>query len=98
FQNPLISSAKVCSNKCIFCFIDQLPKNMRKTLYFKDDDSRLSFLQGNYITMTNMSHEDIKKLIMLRISPVNISVHTTNGDLRKRMLNNRLADRIMEQM
>ena len=98
FNKSLISEAKTCSNQCVFCFIDQLPKGMRKTLYFKDDDSRLSFLRGNYITMTNMSYEDIQRLIKYRISPINISVHTTNGDLRKKMLNNRYADRIMKQI
>jgi putative radical SAM enzyme (TIGR03279 family) len=82
FFNPLIDKAKSCQNKCIFCFIDQLPKNMRKTLYFKDDDSRLSFLQGNFITLTNLNDEDIDRIIKYRLSPINISVHTTNPDLR----------------
>ena len=96
FENPIIDKAKSCKNKCIFCFIDQLPKNMRKTLYFKDDDSRLSFLHGNYITLTNMKEEDINKIIQYRISPINISVHTTNGELRKKILNNPGADNILE--
>lgn len=95
FTNPLIDKAKTCRNKCIFCFIDQLPKGMRETLYFKDDDSRLSFLQGNFITLTNMSDEDIDRIIQYRISPVNISVHTTNPELRKSMLNNKNAGKIM---
>lgn len=95
FENPIIAEAKSCKNKCMFCFIDQLPKNMRKSLYFKDDDSRLSFLHGNYITLTNMKEEDIDKIIQYRISPINISVHTTNGDLRKKMLNNPKADNIV---
>lgn len=98
FENPILSHMKSCSNKCIFCFIDQLPKNMRESLYFKDDDSRLSFLHGNYITLTNMKEEDIKKIIQYRISPINISVHTTNGELRKKMLNNRFAGNIMETL
>ncbi|MDK2800671.1 MAG: hypothetical protein PWP27_714 [Clostridiales bacterium] len=98
FENPLIDTAKCCSNKCIFCFIDQLPKNMRKTLYFKDDDSRLSFLQGNYITLTNMSDTDLDRIIKLRLSPINISVHTTNVALRIKMLGNENAGKIMGQM
>lgn len=96
FENPIIDEAKSCKNKCVFCFIDQLPPNMRQSLYFKDDDSRLSFLQGNYITLTNMSEEDINKIIKYRISPINISVHTTNGELRKKMLNNRFAGNILD--
>lgn len=96
FTNPLIDSAKSCKNKCIFCFIDQLPKGMRDTLYFKDDDSRLSFLQGNFITLTNLSDEEIDRIIEYRISPVNISVHTTNPELRKRMLNNKNAGKIYD--
>ena len=94
FTNPLIDKARSCRNKCIFCFIDQLPKNMRETLYFKDDDSRLSFLQGNFITLTNMSDEDINRVIMYRISPINVSVHTTNPDLRVKMLNNKNAGKV----
>ena len=94
FTNPLIDRAKSCRNKCIFCFIDQLPKNMRETLYFKDDDSRLSFLQGNFITLTNMSDEDINRIIAYRISPINVSVHTTNPDLRVKMLNNKNAGKV----
>ena len=98
FENPIIDEAKSCRNKCIFCFIDQLPKNMRKTLYFKDDDSRLSFLQGNFITLTNMSDGDIEKIIRYRISPINISIHTTDAALRSRMLNNKTAGNIMERL
>ncbi|CAH2212767.1 DUF512 domain-containing protein [Tepidibacter aestuarii] len=94
FINPIIDRAKSCRNKCIFCFIDQLPKGMRETLYFKDDDSRLSFLQGNFITLTNMSEDDIQKMIQYRISPVNISVHTTDPDLRGKMLNNKNAGKL----
>lgn len=96
FTNPLIDEAKCCSNNCIFCFINQLPPNMRKTLYFKDDDSRLSFLQGNFITLTNMSEEEIKRIIQYRISPINVSVHTTNPDLRKQMLRNQKAGKVFE--
>lgn len=95
FTNPLIDKAKSCRNKCIFCFIDQLPKGMRKTLYFKDDDSRLSFLQGNFITLTNMSDEDIDRIVKYRISPVNVSVHTTNPELRIKMMCNKNAGKIL---
>ena len=95
FKNMLFDNPKSCHNKCIFCFIDQMPKGMRETLYFKDDDARLSFLYGNYVTLTNMSEKDIDRLIEYKISPVNISVHTTNPELRKRMLNNKNADKIL---
>lgn len=98
FSNPIIDSVKSCSNKCVFCFIDQLPPGMRQTLYFKDDDSRLSFLQGNFITMTNMKDRDIDKMIRYRISPVNVSVHTTNPLLRIKMLKNRFAGDILNKM
>lgn len=98
FEGMLFGHAKRCANKCIFCFIDQLPKGMRSSLYFKDDDSRLSFLYGNYLTLTNMTKEDMDKIIRYRISPVNISVHTVNPSLRVKMLKNRRADRIMEQI
>lgn len=96
FENSIIDDARGCQNKCIFCFIDQLPKGLRKSLYFKDDDTRLSFLQGNYVTLTNMNEEDIQRVIKYRISPINISIHTTNPDLRKRMLNNKRAGNVME--
>lgn len=96
FTNPLIDRAKSCTNKCIFCFIDQLPPNMRDTLYFKDDDSRLSFLQGNFITLTNMSDSEIDRIIKYRLSPINISVHTTNPELRIKMLNNKNAGKIYD--
>ena len=98
FENSLIDKPQHCKNKCIFCFIDQLPEGMRETVYFKDDDTRLSFLQGNYVTLTNMSDNDIDRLIKMRISPINISVHTTNSDLRVEMLKNRNAGRIYEIM
>ena len=98
FSDMLFGSAKRCVNKCIFCFIDQLPTGMRETMYFKDDDTRLSFLHGNYVTLTNMKDADIKKLIKYRISPVNISVHTTNPDLRVKMLGNPNAADIKKQI
>ena len=98
FYNPIIDEAKSCRNKCVFCFIDQLPMGMRETLYFKDDDSRLSFLQGNFITLTNMSSDDIDKIVKYRISPINISVHTTDPSLRIKMLNNKNAGNIYEIM
>ena len=91
FENGLMDDYRSCSNRCIFCFIDQLPKGMRKTLYFKDDDSRLSFLQGNYVTLTNMSDEDVERIITYHLEPINISFHTMNPELRCRMLNNRFA-------
>ena len=88
FESYLMDSARSCANNCIFCFIDQLPPGMRKTLYFKDDDTRLSFLMGNYITLTNLSRREIERIKALRISPVNVSVHTTDPELRVRMLRN----------
>jgi putative radical SAM enzyme (TIGR03279 family) len=88
FENPLMDNIKVCSNKCIFCFIDQMPKGMRKTLYVKDDDTRLSFLYGNFITLTNLSDDEIDRIINYRISPVKVSVHTTDPELRKYMMGN----------
>ena len=98
FENPITNSVQTCRNRGIFCFIDQLPKGMRKTLYIKDDDSRLSFLQGNFITMTNMGDAEIDKMIKYHISPVNISVHTTNPTLRVRMLKNKNAGDILYKM
>ncbi|MBR3808210.1 MAG: DUF512 domain-containing protein [Lachnospiraceae bacterium] len=91
FENGLMDDYRSCHNKCIFCFIDQMPKGMRDTLYFKDDDSRLSFLQGNYVTLTNMSEHDIDRIITYRLEPINISFQTTNPELRCKMLNNRFA-------
>ena len=91
FENGLMDDYKSCSNKCIFCFIDQMPPGMRETLYFKDDDSRLSFLQGNYITLTNMKDKDLDRIIQYHLAPINISVQTTNPDLRCMMLHNRFA-------
>ena len=91
FENGLMDDYKSCSNKCMFCFIDQMPPGMRETLYFKDDDSRLSFLQGNYITLTNMKDKDLDRIIRYHLAPINISVHTTNPKLRCKMLHNRFA-------
>lgn len=91
FESGLMSDYRSCSNKCIFCFIDQMPPGMRETLYFKDDDSRLSFLQGNYITLTNMSEHDVERIIKMQLAPINISVQTTNPELRCKMLHNRFA-------
>lgn len=91
FNSYLIDEQRSCRNKCIFCFIDQLPRGMRETLYFKDDDSRLSFLFGNYITLTNIDEKEIERIISMHISPINISVHTMNPALRCRMMNNRFA-------
>lgn len=88
FETYLMDKQQSCKNKCVFCFIDQMPKGMRKTLYFKDDDSRMSFLFGNYITLTNLEEEDIERIIKMRISPINISVHTTNPELRVKMMAN----------
>lgn len=91
FENGLMDDYKSCTNHCIFCFIDQMPKGMRDTLYFKDDDSRLSFLQGNYVTLTNMKDRDIERIIHYHLAPINVSVHTTNPTLRCEMLRNRFA-------
>ena len=91
FDEELMDTPRNCANKCIFCFIDQMPKGLRETLYFKDDDSRLSFLFGNYITLTNITEHEIERIIKMHISPVNISVHTTNPQLRVKMMNNRFA-------
>ena len=98
FENGLMDDYKSCHNKCIFCFIDQMPEGMRETLYFKDDDSRLSFLQGNYVTLTNMSEADINRIIKYRLSPINISFQTTNPELRCKMLNNRFAGEALKKV
>ena len=98
FENGLMSEYRSCRNKCIFCFIDQMPPGMRETLYFKDDDSRLSFLQRNYITLTNMSDRDIDRIIRFHLSPINISVQTMNPELRCRMLNNRFAGEALKKI
>ena len=96
FETYLMDKQHSCRNKCIFCFIDQLPKGMRESLYFKDDDSRLSFLFGNYITLTNLSQHEIDRIIKMHISPINISVHTTNPELRVKMMANKNAGRVLE--
>ena len=101
FENSLMSKPLHCTNKCVFCFIDQLPKGMRESLYFKDDDTRLSFFQGNYVTFTNLDDEEIDRIIRLRISPINISVHTMNPELRVKMLKNpkaALLPQIMQKL
>ena len=97
FENGLMDDYRSCSNRCIFCFIDQLPEGMRDTLYFKDDDSRLSFLQGNYVTLTNMSDEDVERIITYHLEPINISFHTMNPELRCRMLHNRFAGEALKK-
>ena len=98
FETPLMDKKHRCENKCIFCFIDQLPEGMRETLYFKDDDSRLSFLHGNYITLTNLDRRDIDRIIEMHISPVNVSVHTTDPELRVKMMKNKRAGQVLEYL
>ncbi|MCR5685498.1 MAG: DUF512 domain-containing protein [Lachnospiraceae bacterium] len=98
FGDGLMDDYRSCSNKCIFCFIDQMPPGMRETLYFKDDDARLSFLQGNYITLTNMKQKDIDKVCFYKLSPINVSIHTTNPELRCKMLNNRFAGEALKKI
>ena len=98
FETPLMDKKQSCRNKCIFCFIDQLPRGMRKSLYFKDDDSRLSFLHGNYITLTNMTDRDIDRIVKMRFSPINVSVHTTNPELRVRMMKNKRAGEVLSYL
>ena len=95
FETYLMDKQRSCKNKCVFCFIDQLPKGMRQSLYFKDDDSRLSFLFGNYITLTNLTEHEISRIIKMHISPVNISVHTTNPELRVKMMKNKHAGEVL---
>ena len=98
FESSLMDEYHSCCNKCVFCFIDQMPPGMRETLYFKDDDSRLSFLQGNYITLTNMKDKDIDRIIRYHLAPINISVHTTNPELRCQMLHNRFAGDVLHKI
>lgn len=98
FKEDLIDGQKSCTNKCVFCFIDQLPVGMRETLYFKDDDARLSMLHGNYVTLTNTGMDELKRLARLHLSPINISVHTVNPELRVRMMNNKFAGDILEKI
>ena len=98
FDHYLMDRARSCANRCIFCFVDQMPPGMRETLYFKDDDARLSFLMGNYITMTNLSRREVERICALRVSPINISVHATEPALREKMLGHRNAGRCLELM
>ena len=98
FDNGLMDNYRSCCNKCIFCFIDQMPPGMRETLYFKDDDARLSFLQGNYVTLTNMSDDDIDRILKYHLSPINVSFQTTNPELRCKMLNNRFAGEALKKV
>ena len=98
FETPLMDKKHRCENGCIFCFIDQNPKGMRESIYFKDDDSRLSFLHGNYITLTNLSREDIDRIIEMHISPVNVSIHTANPELRVKMMKNKRAGQVLEYL
>ena len=94
FATPLMDEKQRCKNGCVFCFIDQNPKGMRDSIYFKDDDSRLSFLHGNYITMTNMTDEDAARIEKMRFSPIHVSIHTTNPELRVKMMKNKIARNI----
>lgn len=98
FEQGLMDNYRSCTNKCMFCFIDQMPPGMRETLYFKDDDARLSFLQGNYITLTNMKDQDLDRIIKYRLSPINISIHTVNPELRVKMLHNRFAGEALKKL
>lgn len=98
FETPLMDKKHTCKNKCVFCFIDQNPKGLRESLYFKDDDSRLSFLHGNYITLTNMTERDIDRIVKMRFSPINISVHTTNPELRVAMMKNKRAGEVLSYL
>ncbi|MBE6679512.1 MAG: DUF512 domain-containing protein [Ruminococcaceae bacterium] len=98
FATPLMDKKQRCENKCIFCFIDQLPSGLRESLYFKDDDSRLSFLHGNYITLTNLSEQDVDRIINMHITPINVSVHTTNPKLRVKMMKNKHAGEVLSYL
>ena len=98
FETALMDKKQSCRNKCIFCFIDQLPCGMRDSLYFKDDDARLSFLHGNYITLTNLTDADIDRIIEMHISPINVSVHTTNPELRVTMMKNKRAGEVLSYL
>ena len=98
FKTPLMDEKQYCKNKCIFCFIDQNPPGLRETLYFKDDDSRLSFIHGNYITLTNMTDKDVDRIIKMRFSPINISIHTTDPDLRVSMMKNKRSGEVLSYL
>lgn len=98
FETPLMDKKQRCKNGCVFCFIDQNPEGMRESIYFKDDDSRLSFLHGNYITMTNMTEEDVARIVKMRFSPINVSIHTTNPELRVKMMKNKNAGKVLSYL
>ena len=98
FETPLMDKKRSCKNGCIFCFIDQNPKGMRETIYFKDDDSRLSFLHGNYITLTNLPDSDVDRIVKMRFSPINVSIHTTNPDLRVKMMKNKRSGEVLDYL
>ena len=98
FETPLMDKKHSCTNKCIFCFIDQNPEGLRESLYFKDDDSRLSFIHGNYVTLTNMTQEDVDRIIKMRMSPINVSVHTTNPELRVKMMKNKHSGEVLKYL
>jgi len=98
FETPLMDEKHSCKNKCIFCFIDQNPEGLRESLYFKDDDSRLSFIHGNYVTLTNMTQKDVDRIIKMRISPINVSVHTTNPELRVKMMKNKHSGEVLSYL
>ena len=98
FETPLMDKKQSCKNGCIFCFIDQNPKGMRESIYFKDDDSRLSFIHGNYVTLTNMSEKDVDRIIKMRMSPINISIHTTNPELRVKMMKNKRSGEVLSYL
>lgn len=98
FETPLMDEKHSCKNKCIFCFIDQNPKGLRAPIYFKDDDSRLSFIHGNYITLTNMNDDDVKRIVKMRFSPLNISIHTTNPELRVKMMKNKRSGEVLRYL
>lgn len=98
FETPLMDKKQSCKNGCIFCFIDQNPEGLRESLYFKDDDSRLSFIHGNYITLTNMSERDVERIVKMRFSPINISVHTTNPELRVKMMKNKRSGEVLKYL
>ncbi|MBQ8320846.1 MAG: DUF512 domain-containing protein [Clostridia bacterium] len=98
FETPLMDKKQSCKNGCIFCFIDQNPEGLRESLYFKDDDSRLSFIHGNYITLTNMTDKDVERIVKMRFSPINISVHTTNPELRVKMMKNKRSGEVLKYL
>ena len=98
FETPLMDKKQTCKNGCIFCFIDQNPEGLRESLYFKDDDSRLSFIHGNYITLTNMTEKDVARIVKMRFSPINISIHTTNPELRVRMMKNKRSGEVLKYL